>query len=323
MLPLPQSPPPSHSRAGSLEASPSSSSSSHRTALLPSCSPHTPPPPSPPLEHLPQEEETTNQREAATGKGKKAGLEDKTLFCPVTLADDDSQSQSQFELVAAATEPTKDKNQLNAEPSEREEEEEEEPPETTEPTASDMAAALVGQQPMRERKDAEEEAQGEGVTDGMDEEGREGTEQEDQSDVEEDELVSPVLELDHSLDMEVMELMTSSSPPPSLLHLSSSSPPPFSRRGKGRTLRPPPFSTRPSDDLSIRLRQSPFSTEASPETSPTRAPVTPPPLSPPSPPLRSSPPARESPPLSKVNLTRDNCNVSSFSPPCDHLPSSD
>ncbi|CAB1432002.1 unnamed protein product [Pleuronectes platessa] len=97
-----------------------------------------------------------------------------------------------------------------------------------------------------------------------------------------------------------MELMTSTTPPPSLLHLSSPSPPPLPRWGKGRTLRFPPSSSRPLDDLSIRLRQSPFSTEASPETSPTRALVTPPPLSPPSPHLRSPPSARESPPLSKV-----------------------
>ncbi|XP_041823896.1 histone-lysine N-methyltransferase 2C-like isoform X4 [Melanotaenia boesemani] len=119
---------------------------------------------------------------------------------------------------------------------------------------------------------------------------------------EEEEPVSPVLDLDPSLDMEVMELMTSSLPP-SLLHLSSPSPPLPSRRGKGQSLRPPPFSSRPSDDLSIRLRQSPFSTEASPETSPARIPITPPPLTPPSPPYKSSPPSRESPPLSKVPPT--------------------
>lgn len=155
---------------------------------------------------------------------------------------------------------------------------------------------------MREKQDAKEEMRASGVKDEEEvEEEREGTEQEEQSDVEEEEPVSPGLELEHSLDMEVLELMTSS-PPPSLLHLSSHSPPPFSRRGKGRTLRPPLCSSRPSDDLAIRLRQSPFSTEASPETSPTRAPMTPPPLSPLSPPLRSSPATRESPPLSKVNL---------------------
>ncbi|KAM4718655.1 histone-lysine N-methyltransferase 2C-like isoform 3-T3 [Anableps anableps] len=103
--------------------------------------------------------------------------------------------------------------------------------------------------------------------------------------VEEEALVSPVLDLDPSLDMEVMDLITSSAP------LSSC-------RGKGRSLRPPPCSSRPSDDLSIRLRQSPFSTEASPETSPARTPVTPPPLTPPSPPS-----SRESPPLPQVPPT--------------------
>lgn len=122
---------------------------------------------------------------------------------------------------------------------------------------------------------------------------------EEHSDMEE-EPVSPVLDLDPSLDREVMELMTSS-PPPSLLHLSSPSSSPLLRRGKGRTLRPPPCSPRLSDDLSIRLRQSPFSTEASPETSPARVPITPPPLTPPLPSLRISPLARESPPLSKVS----------------------
>lgn len=121
--------------------------------------------------------------------------------------------------------------------------------------------------------------------------------EEDQQQDEVEELVSPVMELDPSLDLEVMELMTSGSPPPtSLLHLPSPSPPPFTRRGKGRSLRPQPStsSCRPSDDLAIRLRQSPFSTEASPETSPAREPVTPPPLSPP------SPPRRETAPLAKV-----------------------
>lgn len=165
------------------------------------------------------------------------------------------------------------------------------------------------QQPVKESPDAgEEEREKSGVTgrisdDEVEEEegGGEMAKQEDQSDVEEEELVSPVLDLDASFDKEVMELMTSSSPPPSFLHLSSPSPPPLSSGGKGRTLRPPPCSSRPSDDLSIRLRQSPFSTEASPETSPARTPVTPPPLSPPSPHFRSSPSARETVPLNKVN----------------------
>ncbi|TDG97611.1 hypothetical protein EPR50_G00228100 [Perca flavescens] len=343
----PSSPLPSPPRAGSLEASPL------RTALLPST------PPSPPLE-----QETTCQREAAA---TEAGLEDNPLSCRVTSAEDDSQSQSQFEpvagvkeqfqpeesepvaaakeqfeptqhehqshaepserqqepqpmrekqdaeeqdpsssslearpleqeatcqseaataeaeledeplscrvtsaedeeeLVAEAKEPTKDEHQSHAEPSEREEE--------PEPRATAAPELVAEQQPMREKHDAEEE------------EARSGGEQEDQSDVEQEDPVSPVLELDPSLDTEVM----------ALLRLSSPSPPPLSRRGSGRALRPtPPSSSRPLDDLSIRLRQSPFSTEASPETSPARAPVTPPPLSPP------SPLYRESPPLSKA-----------------------
>ncbi|XP_049896001.1 histone-lysine N-methyltransferase 2C-like isoform X2 [Epinephelus moara] len=292
-LSSPPSPPPA--RAGSLEVSP------HRTALLP----YTLSPPSPPLEDRPLEDKPTNQVEAVTGEAEQ---EDNSLPCHVASVKDDSQSQSQFEPVAAATEPTKDKNQSHAEPSERKDEEEE-PPEPLEPIATDMVATpevVAGQQPMRERQDAEDEEereeQGKGVTGKMDEEeveeAREGAEQ-DQSDAEEEEPVSPVLELDPSLDMEVMALMTSSSPASSLLHLPSPSPPPASQRGMGRTLRPPPCSSRPLDDLAIRLRQSPFSTEASPETSPARAPVTPPPLSPPSPPLRYTPSASESPPLSK------------------------
>ncbi|XP_028288299.1 histone-lysine N-methyltransferase 2C-like isoform X3 [Parambassis ranga] len=176
-----------------------------------------------------------------------------------------SQSQSLFKPVAVATEPTKEERHSPAEPLENEEE-----PETSE---------AVTPLQINEEEDGEVHRE--------------------QSDVDvEEDPVSPVLDLDPSLDMEVMELMTSS-PPPSLLHLSSPSPPlTFSRRGKTRTLRPPP-SSRPLDDLSIRLRQSPFSTEASPETSPVRAPVTPPELSPTSPPLRCSPFARESPPISK------------------------
>ncbi|XP_072769606.1 histone-lysine N-methyltransferase 2C-like [Nerophis lumbriciformis] len=133
-----------------------------------------------------------------------------------------------------------------------------------------------------------------------DRENQESADPKDQSYVEEEPL-SPVLELDPSLDVEVMKLMTTESPPASFLHLSSFSPPPIPTRGKGRSLRPPLCSSfAPLDDLSLRLRQSPFSTEASPETSPAREPITPPPLSPPSPPLRFSPPYRESPPLSQI-----------------------
>lgn len=122
----------------------------------------------------------------------------------------------------------------------------------------------------------------------------------DQSEAEEEEvLVSSVPELDPSLD-DVMELMTSESPPSMLRHFSPPSPLFFFHRGEEQTVRPPPCSSRPSDDLSIRLRQSPFSTEASPETSPTRAPITPPPLSPASPRLDSST-DKKFIPLSKVS----------------------
>ncbi|XP_023181708.1 histone-lysine N-methyltransferase 2C-like isoform X7 [Xiphophorus maculatus] len=101
----------------------------------------------------------------------------------------------------------------------------------------------------------------------------------------------PILDLDQSLDIEVMELMTSAAPP-------------ASRRGKWRSLRPLPSWSRPSDDLSIRLRQSPFSTEASPETSPARTPVTPPPLTPPTPPSsRETPPPTQAPPTAVFLLT--------------------
>ncbi|KAM6971552.1 LOW QUALITY PROTEIN: histone-lysine N-methyltransferase 2C-like [Tautogolabrus adspersus] len=286
-LTSPPSPPPSPYRAGSQEASPFSP---HRNALLSSYSPHAPPLPPSPLKDPPQEEDP---REAETMKGFEGMLEDETLSCHVTV--DGSQSENQFEPVALAVEPTKDKHQSHAEPLERQREETEE--ETEESLkATDLAATAANekveeQQPIREQYSSVEEEHGE--------EARKGAEDQDQSDMYE-ESVSPVLELDPSFDMEVMELMTSSSPPPSFLHLSSPSPPPFSRRGKGRTLRPPPCSSRPSDDLSIRLRQSPFSTEASPETSPARTPITPPPLSPPSPPHRASPHSRESPPLSKL-----------------------
>ncbi|XP_055363689.1 LOW QUALITY PROTEIN: histone-lysine N-methyltransferase 2C-like [Betta splendens] len=179
----------------------------------------------------------------------------------VLLEDSDNQPQSLFEPVATATVPTRDNGQSQAEPSER-------------------------------RKVEEDQEEKEGVTGCVYEE-----KVEEQSDMEE-ELVTPVLDLDPSLDMEVMDLMTSS-------HLSSLSPPPASCRGKGHNLRPPTYFSRPSDDLSIRLRQSPFSTEASPETSPTRVSITPPPLSPLSSLFRCSPPARESlvPPTTVLPLT--------------------
>uniref|UniRef100_A0A3Q3JHV1 Uncharacterized protein n=1 Tax=Monopterus albus TaxID=43700 RepID=A0A3Q3JHV1_MONAL len=175
--------------------------------------------------------------------------------------------------------PTKEEHHLQAEASGRGEEQEKEP------LASDKSfEAVIMQQPKSENQERKEEEV-----------------REEKSNMEEEVLVSPVLDLDPSLDLEVMELMASASPPTSLLCLSSPSPTPISRQ----TLRPPlpppcSSSSRPSDDLAIRLRQSPFSTEASPETSPARATITPPPLTPPLPPLRASLLARESPPLSKV-----------------------
>ncbi|XP_023805952.1 histone-lysine N-methyltransferase 2C isoform X3 [Oryzias latipes] len=176
-----------------------------------------------------------------------------------------SQSISPIDFVSTMTEPTKDEDRSRAKPSQKEEEL--------------QADGCLGweEPPMNEKLEVKEAKT-------------------HQSDVEEEvKPISPVLDLGSSLDMEVMELMTSS-PPPSLLHPSSPNSPAPSCRGKGRILRPPPCSSRPSDDLSIRLRQSPFSTEASPETSPARTPVTPPPLTPPSPPLmcRDSPPLFES-----------------------------
>lgn len=190
--------------------------------------------------------------------------------------EEDGQSQSQAKPVAPETESPVDESQLHSRPLERGRQ----LPGTPEPTSSHPAE--------------EEEVQGEQHW--MDEE----EQVQDQSETEEEEEpVSPVAELDPALDDVVMELMSSVSPPATLHHLSSPSPPLFSRRGEGRALRPPPCSSRPSDDLSIRLRLSPFSTEASPETSPTRALITPPPLSPASPPLHSSS-LREFVPLSKV-----------------------
>lgn len=230
----------------------------------PTTCPHSPPPRAPSLSAIcALEEDQSNQQQAEmSNEAESASYQ----MMPV---DRDNQSQSHIAPVAVTEEE---------QPSDRKEE----PPETPEPTATHMPASPLTVQQVEQQGDTWR-------TDN-----REVEEvQEDQSEAEE-EPVSPVMDLDPSLDLEVMELMTSSSPPPSLLHLPSPSPPPLSRRGKGRSLRPPHSFARPSDDLSIRLRQSPFSTEASPETSPARATVTPPPLSPP------SPPTRETAPLGKV-----------------------
>lgn len=202
-------------------------------------------------------------------------LNDQPVSCEVAMEqeeqeEDDGQSQSQAR--PAAEEP-----QLHSQPSERRKE----LPGSPEQTSSHPAEEAEEVQEVRLWVDEEED-------------GRDQSEAE-----EEEEPVSPVPELDPALDDVVMELMTSVSPPATPHHLSSPSPPLLSRRGEGRALRPPACSSRPSDDLSIRLRLSPFSTEASPETSPTRAPITPPPLSPPSPPLHSST-FQEFAPLSRV-----------------------
>ncbi|KAF7649289.1 hypothetical protein LDENG_00143850, partial [Lucifuga dentata] len=296
-------------------------------------------PPLPPHRAGSLEGEPLNQGETKMGGVVGEEPEVTTLSCPETSAQD-SLSQSLFETVVTVTESTKDMHQSHAEPSEmvekeeeeekeeeREEEEEKEEekmtmevsfPELPEYTASDVSATddvVAEQQPMRDNK--EDKVVEEKVTERDDELGVREQEDEEKSDQEEEEEepVSTVLELDPSLDMEVMELMASSSPPPALLHLSSPSPLHLPlRRGKGRTLRPPPLlsSSRPSDDLSIRLRQSPFSTEASPETSPVRVPITPPPLSPPTPPHRTASSPRESPPLSKLQAPPT--TIMSFTP---------
>ncbi|MED6294159.1 hypothetical protein CHARACLAT_018249 [Characodon lateralis] len=172
------------------------------------------------------------------------------------VGNESSQSHSLKNPVSTVTEPTKDLGQSHGETSEKQE----------------MRTA-DRQLTVREKQEAEEEVV---------------LMEKREINVEEETLVSPALDLDTSLDMEVMELMISTAPS-CILQLSSSSSHPFSCRGNGRRLRPPPCSSRPSDDLSIRLRQSPFSTEASPETSPTRTPITPPPLTPPSPSSRDSP----------------------------------
>lgn len=170
--------------------------------------------------------------------------------------------------------------------------------EEQQPTASPSMGVQQGEQE-NDREEVQVEPEPE-------EEQQQQQEEDDEEELEEP--VSPVMELDPSLDLEVMQLMTSGSPPhTSLLHLPSPSPPPFTRRGKGRSLRPPPStssSCRPSDDLAIRLRQSPFSTEASPETSPAREPITPPPLSP------LSPPRRETAPLAKVRRRKGESSTS-------------
>lgn len=236
------------------------------------CSTHGPPSPSP-VDLNPREDQLSNclLEEAAA---ETLVLNDQGVSCKVTMEEEEDGGESQRQ----AKEPPTDESQLRSRSRERGKE----LPGTPEQASSQAAE--------------EEEVQGDRHW--IDEEEEEVRDQSEAE--EEEEAVSPVPELDSALDDVVMELMASVSPPATLHHLSSPSPPLFSRRGEGRALRPPPCSSGPSDDLSIRLRLSPFSTEASPETSPSRAPITPPPLSPSSPPLHSSS-LKEFVPLSKVS----------------------
>lgn len=257
-----------------------SCTSPHRKALASLCPHHAPPSPSPVDLNLPEEQLSNCPLEEAAAE--TLVLNDQLVSCEVTmeqedLEEGDGQSQSQAKPAAVGTEPPMEEPQSHSQPSERRKE----LPGSPEQTSSHPAEEAEEVQEVRLWVDEEEDVR-------------------DQSEAEEEEEpVSPVPELDPALDDVVMELMTSVSPPATPHHLSSPSPPLLSRRGEGRALRPPPCSSRPSDDLSIRLRLSPFSTEASPETSPTRAPITPPPLSPPSPPLHSST-FQEFAPLSRV-----------------------
>lgn len=194
-------------------------------------------------------------------------LNNQSVSYKVTLDGDDGQSERRATPVPVETEPTSDESQSHSRPLER--------------RAEGSASSLTSEEVPGARNWMEEE-------------------EELQDKSEEEELpLSPVPELDPSLD-DVMEVMTSESPPSALRNPSSPSPVFFYRRGGEQGLARPPCSSMPSDDLSIRLRQSPFSTEASPETSPTRVPITPPPLSPASPHLPSSP-DKSFVPLSKVS----------------------
>lgn len=201
-------------------------------------------------------------------------LNNQSVSYKVTLDGDDEQSERQAKPIPVETEPTNAESQSHSRPLEGRKE----GSATPEPTSSHTSEEVPG---VRNWIEEEEELQ-------------------DKSEAEEEEIpLSPVPEMDPSLD-DVMEVMTSESPPSTLQNPSSPSPIFFYRRGEDQGLAHPPCSSMPSDDLSIRLRQSPFSTEASPETSPTRVPITPPPLSPASPILHSSP-DKNFVPLSKVS----------------------
>lgn len=215
----------------------------------------------------------TQPLEEASGETLPQNYESDSYKFTLEDDDDDDGDNDQAKPVAVETEPTTDETQSDSTPLEK-------------------GMKLLGTPaPTSSHTFTEEVPE---VRHWMEEE-----ELQDQSEAEEEEVPgSSVPELDPSLD-DVMELMTSESSPSMLRHFSPSSPLFFFHRGEEQTVRPPPCSSRPSDDLSIRLRQSPFSTEASPETSPTRTPITPPPLSPASPHLDSS--TDKFIPLSKVS----------------------
>lgn len=251
----------------------SCTSSSHRNSSSSCCSPHAPPIPSPVDLHS-KEEQLSNRQPLEEASGETLMLNNQSVSYKVTLDGDDGQSERQAKPVPVETEPTNDESQSHSRPLERRTE----GSATPEPTSSHTSEEAPG---ARNWMEEEEELQ-------------------DKSEAEEEEIpLSPVPELDPSLD-DVMEVMTSESPPSTLRNPSSPSPIFFYCRREEQSLARPPCSSMPSDDLSIRLRQSPFSTEASPETSPTRVPITPPPLSPASPLLHSSP-DKNFVPLSKVS----------------------
>lgn len=259
--------PPSPCRLHGANSLDSCTSSSHRNSSSSCCPPHAPPIP-PPVDLHSKEEQLSNRQPLEEASGETSMLNNQSVSFKVTL--DGGGQERQAKPVPVETEPTSDESQSDCRPLERRKE----GSATPEPASSHTSEEVPGARTWMEE---EEELQ-------------------DKSEAEEEEIsMSPVPELDPSLE-DVMEVMTSESPPSTLRNPSSPSPVFFYRRGGER----PPCSSMPSDDLSIRLRQSPFSTEASPETSPTRVPITPPPLSPASPHLPSSP-DKNFVPLSKVS----------------------
>lgn len=249
----------------------SCTSSSHRNSSSSCCSPRSPPIPSPVDLHS-KEEQLSNRQPLEEASGETLTLNNQSVSCTVTLDGDDGQSERQGKPVPVETEPTSDESQSHSGPSERRKGGSATPEPTSSHTSEEVPGARSGMEDEEELQDKSEE---------------------------EEIPMSPVPELDPSLD-DVMEVMSSESPPSTLRNPSSPSPIFFYRRGEEQSLARPLCSSVPPDDLSIRLRQSPFSTEASPETSPTRVPITPPPLSPASPHPHSSP-DKNFVPLSKVS----------------------